>query len=72
MLVILYTTHCPKCKVLEKKLAEKNIPYTEVIDTDLMLEMGFEETPMLEVNGKIMNFKVASDWINNLNKGDNN
>lgn len=66
MTVILYTTHCPKCKVLEKKLAAKNIAYTEITDTDVMLEMGFDATPMLEVDGQIMDFKAASDWINNI------
>lgn len=66
MTVILYTTHCPKCKVLEKKLAAKNIAYTEITDTDVMLEMGFNATPMLEVDGNIMDFKAASDWINNI------
>ena len=66
MTVILYTTHCPKCKVLEKKLAAKNITYTEITDTDVMLEMGFDATPMLEVDGQIMDFKAASDWINNI------
>lgn len=66
MTVILYTTHCPKCKVVEKKLAAKNITYTEITDTDVMLEMGFNATPMLEVDGQIMDFKAASDWINNI------
>lgn len=66
MTAILYTTHCPKCKVLEKKLAAKNITYTEITDTDVMLKMGFDATPMLEVDGQIMDFKAASDWINNI------
>ena len=66
MTVILYTTHCPKCKILEKKLAAKNITYTEITNTDVMLEMGFDATPMLEVDGQIMDFKAASDWINNI------
>ena len=29
MELILYTTHCPKCSVLEKKLAKKGLNYTE-------------------------------------------
>ena len=28
METILYSTHCPKCKVLEKKLQMANITYT--------------------------------------------
>lgn len=64
MNVILYTTHCPKCMVLEKKLKSKNIEYTENTDTDLMIAKGFLTTPMLEVNGNIMDFKAANMWIN--------
>lgn len=64
MSVILYTTHCPKCIVLEKKLKSKNIEYTENTDTDLMISKGFLSTPMLEVDGNIMDFKAANTWIN--------
>lgn len=64
MKVILYTTHCSKCMVLEKKLKSKNIEYTENTDTDLMISKGFLSTPMLEVDGNIMDFKAANTWIN--------
>lgn len=64
MQVILYTTHCPKCLVLEKKLQSKNIDYVENTDADLMISKGFETTPMLEVDGNIMDFKAANTWIN--------
>ena len=29
-MIILYTTHCPRCKVLETKLNNKNLEYTIV------------------------------------------
>lgn len=63
-MVILYTTHCPKCMVLEKKLKSKNIEYVENTDTNLMISKGFETTPMLEVDGEVMNFVAANTWIN--------
>ena len=31
-MVTLYSTHCPRCLVLEKKLKQKNISYQEVND----------------------------------------
>ena len=64
MKVILYTTHCPKCTVLEKKLTSKNIPYEEVTDVDLMINKGFDAMPVLEVDDTIMYFKTANTWIN--------
>lgn len=64
MKVILYTTYCPKCSVLEKKLAAKNISYTEVTDIDVMTKKGFYAVPILEVDGTIMDFKEANTWVN--------
>lgn len=38
--VIFYSTHCPKCKVLEIKLNQKNIKYTENDNVEEMLALG--------------------------------
>lgn len=62
-MVTLYSTHCPKCKVLEMKLALKNIAYEEVNDVKVMQEKGFEFVPKLEVDGVIYDFKEAVEWI---------
>ncbi len=64
MQIILYSTHCPKCNVLEKKLKQKNIPYEEINDIEIMKEKGYLTAPVLEVDGTSMDFKTASDWIN--------
>lgn len=63
MNVILYTVGCPKCKVLEAKLREKNISYVEINDISIMQEKGFEFMPILEVDGVVYNFKDAVNWI---------
>lgn len=64
-MIILYTTHCPKCRVLEKKLEKANIQYKICEDTAIMSEKGFTSAPVLEVNDKPLTFKEAVDWINN-------
>lgn len=64
-MIKLYTTHCPKCKVIEKKLAQKGIEYTEVTDKDEMINRGFKSAPVLEVDDKILNFGDANRWIMN-------
>ena len=61
--IILYEHGCPKCKVLRTKLDEKNIAYKMVNDIEIMRSKGFVDAPKLEVNGVIMNFKEAVDWI---------
>lgn len=61
---ILYTTHCPKCSVLEKKLKSKNIDFEICDDVDLMLSKKIQQAPYLEIDNKLMNFSEAIKWIN--------
>lgn len=61
---ILFSTGCPKCTILKKKLSQKNIEYTEVNDIQQMLDMGLQSVPWLEVDGEMMNFDQANKWIN--------
>ena len=63
-MVILYSTHCPKCRVLETKLKQKNIEYEECNDIEEMLKLGIQEAPQLEVDGKLMTFGEAVKWVN--------
>ena len=67
MNVVLYTTGCPKCVILEKKMAQKGIEYTQETDVDLMTEKGFMSLPMLEVDGNVMDFGAAVRWLNEEN-----
>lgn len=66
MSVILYSTGCPKCKVLKAKLDSKEIKYDVVDDVDEMLRLGMTTVPCLGVGDKIMNFKESVDYINSL------
>lgn len=61
---ILYSTGCPKCEVLKKKLAEKGIQYTENNSVDEMLKLGIEAVPVLKVDDRLLDFKKAVDWVN--------
>jgi glutaredoxin len=61
---ILYSTGCPKCEVLKKKLAEKGVQYTENNSVDEMLKLGIEAVPVLKVNDRLLDFKEAVDWVN--------
>lgn len=70
MQVILYSTHCPRCKVLETKLQKKNIEYTEETDVQKMLSLGIKGAPALKIDDKILSFKEAVDWIKAWDKDD--
>lgn len=64
MQVILYSTHCPKCMILEKKLKSKNIDYIEINDIEVMKEKNYLSVPILEVNGERLDFSRAVEWVN--------
>lgn len=68
MNITLYTTGCPKCKVLETKLQQQNLDFATVEDEQIMVDKGFMTAPMLEVDGEIMDFSAAINWLKGLNK----
>ena len=75
MEVILYSTGCPKCNVLKKKLEAANINYTEVTDTDKISQIcnstGFDSVPIIAIeDGHILDFNRAIAWVKQV--GDNN
>ena len=62
--IVLYSTGCPKCKVLEAKLKAKGIGYAEINDVKVMQARNMMTLPYLEVDGKLMNFTEAVQWVN--------
>lgn len=61
--LILYSTGCPKCKILEKKLNEIKVLFTTNNNVDEMLSLGLSSAPALSVDGKLMNFTEAMKWL---------
>ena len=64
MSITLYSTGCPKCKVLKSKLEEKNIEFVENNSVEDMTGLGITQVPVLMVNGALLDFKRAVDWVN--------
>lgn len=48
MTVTLYTTHCPRCTLIAKKLQQAGIDYVENTDVKYMLSRGWTEVPQVE------------------------
>ena len=65
MSITLYSTGCPKCKVLKSKLEEKNIEFVEKDSVEEMIGLGITQVPVLSVDGVLLGFKEAVTWVNN-------
>ena len=69
-MVVLYSTGCPKCKVLEGKMDEKHIHYEVNTSVEDMCELGIMQAPMLCVDGKLLAFIDANEWVNKQNQAE--
>ena len=63
MKVVMYSTHCPKCKVLAMKLAQKGIEFEEIDNLDEMRRIGLKSAPALRIEGNILGFNEAIEWL---------
>lgn len=70
MKFVLYSTDCPRCKVLEKKLGQKNISFTTNKNLEEILEVaskaGLASAPLLKVDEQVMGFEQANQFLNSL------
>lgn len=69
--MIIYSTGCPKCEVLLKKIKDKNIEYELCTDIKIMREKGIDSVPVLEIKNKdgenvLYQFSAAVKYINSL------
>lgn len=68
-MITLYTTGCPRCAVLEKKLDGLGFGYEKESSVAKMQELGIMSAPMLCVDEQMFNFIEAVDWINRIEAG---
>lgn len=61
--VILYTSGCGKCIVLQRKLEDAGISFKRETDLSKLVKNGILNLPILEVNGEMYNFSRALKFI---------
>ena len=61
--IILYSTGCPKCSVLTKKLNYLGVEYAVSEDMDEMKALGLKAAPALSVDGVLMDFAESMRWV---------
>lgn len=51
--VVLYSTHCPQCRMIEGMLKKKNIEYIEKTNIEEMKALGLMYAPVLSIDGQL-------------------
>lgn len=64
---VLYTTGCPKCRILEKKLNDKNVEFDACTNPNKMNELGITSVPVLGLpDGTMLEYFDAVKYVNGL------
>lgn len=67
--MILFSTKCPQCKVLEMKLEKKGIEFEICYDIQELVDMGIKRAPVLKTDdGKYLGFPDAIKFVNEWGK----
>lgn len=69
MKIVLHTTNCPQCSVIESMLNKVGLEYEKNYDTEIMLELGMASAPGLSIDdAPPMLFFDALQWIRSQKK----
>lgn len=72
MNVVFYTIGCPRCVMLQKLLDQKQIDYQMCNDVEEMNRLGLLSAPALMVDGQLMTYEKAMQWITNVSNNTEN
>ena len=63
--MVLYSTGCPRCKVLKMKMEKKGLNFEVSTDIQNLIDKGFQTAPALELDdGEILTFEQAVKYVN--------
>ena len=61
--IVLYSTGCTRCKLVKQMLDVHHVEYTEITDKQAIEEKDFDSVPVLEVDGKCMEYSELLTWL---------
>lgn len=63
MIITLYSTGCPKCQILEKRLKKNNFNFTISDDVNILIEKGFQSAPVMAVGKLFFDYGSAMNLL---------
>jgi hypothetical protein len=64
--VKLFSSRCPMCLILEKKLKDKNIEFEIINDFKELPDLGFRSLPILRFGDKYMDFSDSMKFLSEM------
>ena len=62
-----YTIHCPKCKILQTLMTQKNIEFDVIDDDNTVMSVAdtnnITSAPFAFINGEYYDAKKLQEWI---------
>ena len=58
-MITLYSTGCPKCSILEKRLTNDGISFNVSNNIDELINMGFQNAPVLQIDDNFIDYTNA-------------
>lgn len=62
--LVLYSTGCPRCVVLKKKMEQAGMKFEVEQDVEKMTALGIKSVPMLKVGDEMLDFNKAIQMTN--------
>lgn len=54
---------CVRCDIVKQMLYKNNVPFNEIKDESIIEEKEYEQLPMMEVDGKEMEYNQILYWM---------
>lgn len=68
-MVTLYSTNCPKCKIIEAKLKQLGFDYKVITDIEEMKKLGITTAPVMLVDNKKYDFNNSIRYLKEVADG---
>lgn len=68
-MIVLYSTDCPKCNALKKRLTKNGIKFEVSQDVDELIKRGYQSIPVLKIHDKFFDYNQSMNILKNYEKG---
>ncbi len=69
MMVLFVSEGCGRCEGLKKRLIKNGFKFTISEDINFLIEKGYQNAPVLQINGTLYDMKASMDLLKDFEHG---